>query len=88
MSTTQPHNRIRARAGATSESSRDLIRERPVPSVMAAFGLGLGVGVAAALLIRGPSAREREAGLTQRLGRQVLDAMASAVPDSIAKLGR
>lgn len=62
------------------EQSQDFVAHHPMSASMTVFGVGLGVGLAMAYMIAG--GRTADEGLTHRVGRQVLDKMAHAVPES------
>ena len=68
---------------------QECISEYPLASTLAAFGIGLGVGLLVGATIAGdtrPRARHwYDLGTAEDLGRRMLDAMAGALPDSIAK---
>jgi hypothetical protein len=59
-------------------------------SVLIVFGIGLGAGVVVANLLSGPAKARPTLGrrteqAAEQLGRQVLDAIAGVLPESLAK---
>lgn len=60
------------------------LEEHPFPAVLIAFGLGVGLGVAIGGALAEAMAPRQET-LTERLGRQVLDALGSALPEPLSK---
>ena len=88
MSVSDARHRVSDMTCSATESSREFVREHAAPAAVTAFGLGLGVGVALALLISNGSRRQAEMSTAARLGRQVLDAMAAVVPESLSRSGR
>lgn len=80
-------NRIADHMHDTADSSREFVGEHPMSTTLTAFGVGLGVGVALVYLLA-DDASQRHAGIAHKLGRQMLDAMSKAVPDSLPHFGR
>ena len=67
-----------------------LVSDYPLSSVLVVFGIGLGVGVALGSILGGPmttppSLVQRTELAAEKLGRQMLDAIASALPKSLSK---
>jgi hypothetical protein len=67
-----------------------LVSHYPLSSVLVVFGIGLGVGVALESLLGGPVAPPPSLGkrtelAAERLGRQMLDAIAGVLPESLSK---
>lgn len=67
-----------------------LTAENPASSVLVAFGIGLGVGVALGSILAGPLTHsptftERTELAAEKLGRQIMDAIAGVLPESLAK---
>jgi hypothetical protein len=60
------------------------LEEYPFPAVLIAFGLGVGLGLAVGGALADAMSPPRES-LTERLGRQVLDALSSALPEPLSK---
>lgn len=82
-----PNGPALARAVAKSEG---LVSDYPLSSVLLVFGIGLGVGVAVgsilgAPIMSRPSLGQRTELAAEKLGRQMLDAIASVLPESLAK---
>ena len=70
--------------------SEGLVSNYPLSSVLVVFGLGLGVGVAVGSMLGGPvvsrpSLGQRTELAAEKLGRQMLDAIAGVLPESLAK---
>ena len=87
MSSPNTQNRISETAHNVAESSKQFVGEHFISTTMTSFGLGVGAGVALIFLLS-DSRHQHEAGVAHRLGRQVLDAMANAVPDKLTNFGR
>jgi len=67
-----------------------VVSDYPLSSVLVVFGIGLGVGVALGSIIAGPvmphpSFAQRTELAAEKLGRQMLDAIAGVLPESLAK---
>jgi len=67
-----------------------LVSHYPLSSVLVVFGIGLAVGVALENLLGGPvtpppSLVQRTELAAAKLGRQMLDAIANALPESLSK---
>ena len=67
-----------------------LVSHYPLSSVLVVFGIGLGIGVALGSILGGPvmprpSFGQRTEIAAERLGRQVLDAIAGVLPESLSK---
>jgi hypothetical protein len=88
MSLSDARHRVGDMTCSATESSRELVQEHTASAALTAFGLGLGVGVALAWLISSDSRHQTESSTAARLGRQVLDAMAAVVPESLSRSGR
>lgn len=73
---------VKRRREAAELGATEMVDEHPVSAATLMFGLGFGVGLAVAGLLTS-SRREVEEGLAQRLGRQMMDAMAKAMPQSM-----
>jgi hypothetical protein len=59
-----------------------MVEQHALPSAVIAFGLGLGVGLAlAGLLVPALPAPQQK--MTERLGRQLVDALAAVLPESV-----
>ena len=64
------------------------IRDNPGSSMLVSLGVGLGIGVAAGMILSGSNKGRTQAwfdrGTSERLGRQLMEAFAKVVPDSIS----
>jgi hypothetical protein len=91
MSRSYTHNRTSKMthdaARSSMESSKQYVGQHALSTAVAAFGLGIGAGVALVFLLS-ESRQQQEMGVVNRLGRHVLDAMSSAVPNQLTNLGR
>jgi hypothetical protein len=69
------------------EKPVEIAREYPLSSMLVVFGVGLGVGVLLSQVVAGPLSHlmQPEPTMTERLGRQMLDYLSNALPESIAK---
>ncbi len=71
-------------------ASEGLVSHYPLSSVLVVFGVGLGVGVALGNLLGGPSQSRPSLGqrtelAAEKLGRQMLEAIAGVLPESLSK---
>jgi hypothetical protein len=68
---------------------QECVSEYPMASTLSAFGIGLGIGLLIGMTLAGESRpRPRhwyDLGSAEDYGRRILDAVTSALPDSIAK---
>lgn len=67
------------------EAAEHCVEDHPASSVGVAFGAGLGIGLCIGLALKA-AINERHAShrsTTERLGRQVLDALTSVLPESL-----
>lgn len=67
-----------------------LVSHYPLSSVLVVFGIGLGVGVALGSILGGPvmprpTFGQRTELAAEKLGRQMLDAIAGVLPESLSK---
>jgi hypothetical protein len=69
------------------EAAERCIEDHPASSVGIAFGAGLGIGLCIGLALKAAVVERREShrGITERLGRQVLDALTSVLPESLVR---
>jgi len=68
------------------EASREMVREHPLPATLTVFGLGFGLGLAIGVLLgENESASRYDPSRLERYGRQLIDALAQAVPDAISR---
>lgn len=75
-------NRIYDEVKHVSDHAAETVGEYPISAAGLAFGLGVGVGLLIGVAIGG-SSQAHQRGMTERIGRQVLDAMSKALPDSV-----
>jgi hypothetical protein len=68
------------------EAAERCVEDHPASSVGIAFGTGLGIGLCVGLALRAALQERRETrrSMTERLGRQVLDALTSVIPESLS----
>ena len=76
-----------ARAVAKSDG---VVSDYPLSSVLVVFGVGLGIGVALGAMLGGPalpppSLAKRTELAAEKVGRQILDAIAGVLPESLSK---
>jgi uncharacterized protein YneF (UPF0154 family) len=69
------------------EQPAEMVKEYPVSSMLLAFGVGLGVGVILAQACAGPmmSYLQPEPSMTEKLSRQIYEAVARVVPESLSR---
>lgn len=86
------HNKMPARSIVAPAEAKPggLISHYPLSSALVLFGIGLGVGVALGSILGGPvlphpSFGERTELAAGKLGRQMLDAIAGVLPESLSK---
>ncbi|HRX77979.1 MAG: hypothetical protein H6821_16635 [Planctomycetaceae bacterium] len=80
----QVTNRVSEQMHAIQDESKEFVAEHALPTALAVFGIGVGAGLAVASMLVESSA-SRHSTTTQRLGQQMLDAMARVLPDSLMK---
>jgi hypothetical protein len=85
--TKKPGGPAGARAAPKSEG---LVSDYPLSAVLLVFGVGLGVGVALGSMLMGPATPDpsfvqRTERAAEKLGRQVLGAIAGVLPESLSK---
>lgn len=77
------HRRSGASDGSAYERFEELVSHRPTSAVGLGFALGFGLGLALGMaLIESPRGRQRQT--LERFGRQVLDALAGVLPESLS----
>ena len=86
MESSYLHNRMTDTAYQMAESSRQFVGEHVPSSTLTAFGIGLATGVALVYLFA--DSQRYQPSLSERLGRQVLDALGKAAPDLMSRLER
>jgi hypothetical protein len=79
-----PANRVAEYANEYAAEGKELLEEYPIASVAIAFGLGMAAGIALVSMMSEPSSSHRHS-MTHRLGSQLLEAMSSVVPESMAR---
>lgn len=67
-----------------------IVTQNPMSSVLVVFGIGFGVGVALGTILAGPMIHsptftERTELAAEKLGRQIMDAIAGALPESLSR---
>jgi hypothetical protein len=69
------------------DTAQRCVEDHPASSVGIAFGAGLGIGLCIGLALKAAviDRRESHRGITERLGRQVLDALTSVLPESLMR---
>jgi len=77
-------------AKTETQGVQAIVGEYPLASVLIAFGVGLGVGVAletilAEPVMARPTFGQRTELAAEKFGRQMLDAIAGVLPESVAK---
>lgn len=65
----------------------EMAREYPLSSMLLVFGTGLGVGVLLSQALAGPLHQmlQPEPTMTERLGRQMMDYLSNALPESLSR---
>ncbi len=65
----------------------EYVKEHPVSSLVVVFGLGLGIGALLSHTLAPPLARvfQSDPTMAEKLGRQIYDAVAGAVPESLMR---
>jgi hypothetical protein len=88
FSTSETVDSLRERATEGYHRVEEMVGQNPASSVVLCFGLGLGLGmlIGASLLSSTSSRREEASGMAERLGRQLMDAISSAMPESLSGL--
>lgn len=69
------------------EQPAEMVKEYPVSSMLLAFGVGLGIGVVIAQAAAGPLMHyaRHEPTMSERLSRQIYDAVSSVMPQSVTR---
>jgi hypothetical protein len=66
-----------------------MVTQHPMSTALVVFGIGLGVGVAVGSLLAGtpapPTLTERAEHAAEKLGRQMLDAIAGVIPQTVSR---
>lgn len=84
----ESRQRISENMWHTMEKPSEMVKEYPVSSMLLAFGVGLGVGVVIAQACAGPlmSYVHPEPSMTEKLSRQIYDAVANVIPQSLSRM--
>jgi len=71
----------------TLEQPAELVKEYPLSAMLILFGVGLGVGVLIGQTVANPIAHafEPEPTMTERLSRQVYDAVSRVMPEALSR---
>ncbi len=77
-------NRVSEHIESLASDSKEMVQDHALSAAMIAFGVGIGAGLAVVSLLADGSPA-RQASVTERLGRSLLDAMHNVVPDSLMK---
>lgn len=77
-------NRISGRVRHALEQPTEMVKEHPLSSMLLVFGVGLGVGVLLGQACAGPLMHlaYHEPTTTEKLGRQVYDALSGVLPQT------
>jgi hypothetical protein len=67
------------------EKPLEMAKEYPVSSMLVVFGVGLGVGVLLSQAVSRLPYAAAEPTMSERLAKQIYDAVSSAIPPSLAK---
>ena len=70
-----------ATVAACCEGAVRMIKERPLTSVMALFGVGLGAGVAVGCLLSKSS--PSRSSMADEIGRKIVESLSRAIPESL-----
>ncbi len=82
-------NRINEQLRASVERPAELVKEYPLASMLLMFGVGMGVGVVVSSAICSGLAEmtEHEATMTEKLKKQVYDALSNVIsPDTLRQI--
>jgi uncharacterized protein YjbJ (UPF0337 family) len=82
---------VRDTMGEGYATAEEFVQDRPATSMAFAFGCGVAVGVGLALLFRerpAPSTWTRSRDMAEKIGCQVRDAVAAAIPDRFLSLNK
>jgi len=85
MASSYPRNRISGTAHNIAQSSRELVDENALSATFFAFGFGLAAGVGLVYLFADSLPQRHEASFSEKVGRQVLDALSNVMPETLSK---
>ena len=79
-------NRISGQVRHALEQPTEMVKEHPLSSMLLVFGVGLGVGVLLSQACAGPLMHMAypEPTTSEKIGRQVYDALSGVLPQSFA----
>jgi hypothetical protein len=63
----------------------EMVKDHPLPSMLLMFGLGMGVGVVVAQALCSSLAEEETPTMTEKVRKQVFDAVSSVLPPSMMR---
>jgi hypothetical protein len=80
------YEEVRERATRGYHEVEEFIGRNPASSVLAVFGMGLGIGIwiGSSLVEAERRRRAESASFTEKLGRQVLEAISGVMPESFS----
>ena len=78
-------NRLNEQFRHAMEQPTEMVKEHPLPSMLLMFGLGLGVGVVVAQTLCSSMFEEHEPTMTEKMRKQVYDALSHVVTPSMLK---
>jgi len=82
----QPVNRVADQFRGAMERPVEMVKEHPLPSMLLMFGLGLGVGVVISQALCSTLMKAfEEPTMTEKMKRQVFDAMSHVMSPSMLK---
>jgi hypothetical protein len=87
MSYSNTQNRFRSTTQGVAETSKEFVEQHAISTTTAAFALGFGIGIALAMALFDRRSRS-ESGMAHRLGRQVMEAMSSVMPENLTNFRR
>lgn len=85
QATKKPNNAVEdTRITKAYHQMEHVVEDRPLSAVMMSFGIGMGVGLAIGSILAAASQPEPKTRAAERMGQQLLDALARVVPSSIS----
>lgn len=79
----RPHNRLPNNYDDVVEGSRELIGQHPFATVVTVFGIGMFAGMALVSMLT--ESEESRLTTSERIRREVMDAVSNFVPTSVTK---